>query len=149
MCVIATVDVAAGNVVMTIDGHTIAKPDRYTVQIGEGEHVAAAQQPDGSYPVWRFLNHACEPNTRLAGRTLVATVDVHAGDEVTFDYDSTEWDMAAPFDCACSAERCRGTIRGYRHLTPAQKKRVAGVAPHLLAAARRPTKGANVARRRA
>ena len=137
MCVVATSDVAAGNVVMTIDGRTVAKPNRYTVQIGEGEHVDADEQPDGSYPVWRFLNHACEPNTRLVGRTLVALADLRAGDEVTFDYDSTEWDMASPFACACGAATCRGTIRGYRHLTTAQRKRLCSVAPHLRAAALR------------
>lgn len=133
LCVVATVDVAAGNVVMTIDGRTVAQPTRYTVQIGEGEHVDAEALPgsDGGYPVWRFLNHACEPNTRLVGRDLVAIADLRAGDQVTFDYDSTEWDMAAPFACACGAPTCRGLVRGFRHLTPAQRERMPWVAEHL------------------
>jgi len=130
--VVATTAVAAGHIVLALDGPIVSHPTRYTVQIGEAEHVdAEAAASDGSYPVWRFLNHSCEPNTRLEGRALVAIADIRTGDEVTFDYDTTEWDMASPFPCACGASTCRGLVRGFRHLAPAQRERLTGVAMHL------------------
>jgi hypothetical protein len=131
LAVVARRDLRAGTEVLAIDGPVVAKSDRYTVQIGAGEHVDGGADASGEFPVWRFLNHACEPNTRIAGRSLRARRDLQAGDEVTFDYDTTEWDMAAPFPCACGAPTCRGLIRGYRHLTPAQREALADAAPHL------------------
>ncbi len=137
LAVIATRRVNAGAAVLTIDGPVVAVPTRYTVQVGEREHVDAEARADGSHPIWRFLNHACEPNTRLVGRTLVARSDIEVGDEVTFDYDTTEWDMAAPFPCRCGAASCRVVIRGYRHLTAAQREQLVDAAPHLRQAAAR------------
>jgi len=37
---------------------------------------------------------------------------LQVGDELTFFYPSTEWDMAQPFDCLCGAPTCRGRISG-------------------------------------
>ena len=41
-----------------------------------------------------------------------------AGDELTFFYPSTEWDMAQPFTCSCGAPdgRCKGWIAGASRL---------------------------------
>lgn len=38
------------------------------------------------------------------------------GDELTFFYPSTEWDMAQGFDCFCGAESCRGWIGGAKSM---------------------------------
>ncbi|KAI6780299.1 uncharacterized protein J7T54_005401 [Emericellopsis cladophorae] len=40
------------------------------------------------------------------------------GDELTFFYPSTEWDMAQPFDCLCQSASCRGTITGAQGMDP-------------------------------
>jgi SET domain-containing protein len=132
-------DFAAGQVVLALDGRIVARPTRYTVQVGDHEHVDAEARPErgDEFPLWRFLNHSCAPNTRIDGRTLVALTAIGAGEEITFDYDSTEWDMASPFACACGAPGCRGMVRGYRHLGPAQRALVLSPAPHLLAASAR------------
>jgi SET domain-containing protein len=132
-------DFAAGQVVLVLDGKIVTRPTRYTVQVGEHEHVDAEARPERAdeFPLWRFLNHSCTPNTRIDGRTLVALTAIAAGDEITFDYDSTEWDMASPFACACGALGCRGMVRGWRHLSPAQRALVLSPAPHLLAASAR------------
>lgn len=39
-----------------------------------------------------------------------------AGDELTFFYPSTEWDMAQPFDCLCKSKGCRGRISGAKDM---------------------------------
>lgn len=135
--VIANADIECGDTVLVITGREVAAPTRYTLQIGRQLHIEA--QPDGDgpdgYPVWRFLNHGCVPNVALRGRAFVALAPIRAGEEVTFDYDTTEWDMASPFRCHCGNVRCRGEVRGFRHLTAAARAALQHVAPHLRALA--------------
>jgi hypothetical protein len=134
--VVARVAIAKGTQVLAIEGPLVDHPTRYTIQVGVDMHVDAEADPKTgrAHPIWRFLNHACAPNTRIEGRSLVAGKRIRAGEEITFDYETTEWDMAAPFPCGCAAATCRGLIRGFRHLTPAQRQRLAGAAPHVLEA---------------
>ena len=131
--VVANADIERGEVVLAVTGQEVALPTRYTLQVGRSLHIEAQQDGDGpdGYPVWRFMNHGCEPNIVLRGRSFVAKRFIRAGEEVTFDYDSTEWDMASPFRCHCSSPFCRINIRGYRHLTAAARRQLLEVAPHL------------------
>jgi len=89
------------------------KPDRYTVQIGTHLHTEVAHLS--------ALNHSCDPNLILdTGRMLViARKDIRAGDELTFFYPSTEWEMAAPFICLCGATNCIHVVAGARFLPAA------------------------------
>lgn len=43
--------------------------------------------------------------------------ELKVGDQLTFFYPSTEWEMARGFECACGEEGCLGTIRGARWLS--------------------------------
>jgi hypothetical protein len=144
--VVALAPIAAGEVLLYVNGRVVDRPSRYSVQIGAHEHVDPPVPDDLADDMdrhaWRFLNHSCAPNAALRGRTLVALRDIGRGDEITFDYATTEYEMAAPFPCGCGAPACRGVIRGFRHLSAAQQRAVAPcLAPHLLAlaAARTPT----------
>lgn len=134
--VVARRNVPAGGLVMRLDGPLVDKPGRYTVQVDVDLHVDAEASPEheGRYPLWRFLNHSCAPNCRVVGRTLRAIAPIKKGDEVTFDYDATEWDMASPFACMCGAPTCRRRIRGYRHLKPAMRAAMTWAAPHVVQA---------------
>lgn len=59
-----------------------------------------------------LFNHSCEPNTGVRGQILiVARRPIEAGEELTFDYDTTEI-AADPFECRCGATRCRERIDG-------------------------------------
>lgn len=131
--VIANADIAPGDLVLHITGKEVAVPTRYTLQVSTTVHVEA--QPDGDgpdgYPVWRFVNHSCEPNLVMRNRAFYAVRPIRTGDEVSFDYDSTEWDMASPFRCHCATSRCRGQIRGFRHLNAAARAAVQNVSTHL------------------
>lgn len=137
---VAAVDLEPGAVVLFVDGDLVARPSRYSVQIGTHLHVDVGNCPDtdgssGQY-VWRFLNHSCDPNAVLDGRVLLARRAIAADEEVTFDYDTNEWDMAEPFLCNCGTRRCRGWVRGFRHLSPDQQADLLPMAsPHLAASA--------------
>jgi hypothetical protein len=111
--------VPAGTVLLNLKGKVMARPNRYSIQIGRGRHL----MPDGSACVWQFLNHSCEPNAAVVGRKLVAIRAIAAGDEVTFNYNCNEYDMDAPFRCRCG--HCDGVrVRGYRYLSAAERERL-------------------------
>lgn len=133
---VAAADLAEGTGILFVDGDVVECPDRYSVQIGPNQHVGAGDvgETDGSSGrrPWRFLNHSCRPNAVLRGRVLVALRAIAAGEDVTFDYEANEYAMAEPFLCNCGAPACRGWIRGYRHLSPEQRRSLAPlVAPWL------------------
>lgn len=123
--------------VLHLEGDLVAAPTRYTIQLGMAEHL---EMPSGTdwqtllhrYP-WRYLNHGCQPNTRIVGRSLVALVDIPEGTELTFDYESNELELAEPFPCRC--RHCDGhVVRGFRHLEPAERAARHALLPeHLLA----------------
>lgn len=132
LAVVATAPHAAGDVVLAVSGRIVATPSRHTLQIGRAAHVDAELDEAGRYPPWRFVNHGCAANTTLVGQNLVALRPIAVGDEVTFDYETTEWDMAAPFVCACGSAACRGFVSGYRHLSASSRRTLLSpIASHL------------------
>lgn len=42
--------------------------------------------------------------------------DIQEGEPITFNYLSTEWDMAQAFKCECGSENCLGEIQGARYV---------------------------------
>lgn len=129
--------VAAGQCVFTIKGDVVSRPSRYSVQIGRDQHIDLVNPPSLKIMIerhpWCFMNHSCEPDVRIAGRNVIALRAIRAGEEIAFDYDTTEWDMAEGFRCHCGSAQCRGEIRGYKWLSPGVRARLRNaVAPHLL-----------------
>ena len=125
-----------GDVVLRLDGRLTRHPSRYSIQVSEDEHLEPDDEASRGASVWRFLNHACTPNLAVdvPNRVLFALRPIEDGDELTFDYDTTEWDMAEPFACRCGAAGCYGTVQGFRHLSPAQRQALfAAAAPHVRA----------------
>jgi len=90
--------------------HMQDKPTMYTVQVDRDRHVEVKQLSS--------MNHSCDPNVILdTSRMLaIATRDIAAGDELTFFYPSTEWEMSAPFICLCGAQSCIHVVAGARFL---------------------------------
>jgi hypothetical protein len=95
---------------------TLSSPTWLTVQTGSDEHIQLSPSH------LRRINHSCEPNVFFDTDELaiIALREIAVGDELTFFYPSTEWDMAQPFVCGCGTKSCLGTIRGARHLEPHQ-----------------------------
>jgi uncharacterized protein len=47
---------------------------------------------------------------------FVALVPIESGDQVTFDYECTEYELVDNgFECSCGSFHCRGRIQGFRH----------------------------------
>lgn len=90
-----------------------------TVQLDETEHISILPE------YLRFTNHSCAPNIFFdtAKLEVVCLRPVSPGDEMTFFYPSSEWDMAQPFDCCCGKKECLGTIQGAKYLSDEVLKR--------------------------
>lgn len=130
------VPVASGATVIELDGVLRSTPDRYSIQVDVGSHLhplpeQLARGESADFPWW-FLNHSCLPTVRIHGLRVVAIRDLAAGEQLSFDYDATEWSLDAPFRCGCG--QCGGRlVRGYAHLDAEGRASRAGrVAAHLL-----------------
>jgi len=70
-----------------------------------------------------YINHSCEPSVIFdtSSLSIIAGPNgLKAGDELTFFYPSTEWDMAQGFSCFCGAKTCRGFISGAKNMSREQ-----------------------------
>ena len=129
--VIARAAIPAGAVLLALAHVFVDRPGRHTIQIDAERHQAGTDEIDD------YLNHSCDPNsalefTRLELRSLRP---IAAGEELSFNYLSSEWDMAAPFHCRCGASACFGLrrpIQGFCHLDPREQDLLAPLAsPYL------------------
>ena len=133
---VAVRDIARGTHLFRITGREHTSPTKYSVQVGASLHLDQDCARDEFELVrryyWRYLDHACEPTTRIRDREVIAVRDIAEGEGVTFHYCTTEYDRASPFDCLCGSPRCMGVIRGARHLTPAQRRHLSKWLPDYL-----------------
>jgi hypothetical protein len=99
-----------GELILPLIG-TIAARSVRTIQIDVRRHL------DGA--LMAFMNHSCRPTSIVLTRALCvrAVSDLKAGDEITFFYPSTEWDMVHPFKCLCPAHNCIGFVAGAQYLS--------------------------------
>ena len=104
----------------------IDHPTQFSVQIGINRHIDLSQPLhvlDCTEFYWRYLNHSCEPNCycNIEDMTFRARRKIKTGDQITFDYLTTEYDMAVPFECNCKSENCIKWIKGFKYLNEEQK----------------------------
>jgi hypothetical protein len=110
----ATVSFSPGDVICAFHaGTTVHEPTYLTVQVGNDTHITL--QPE----FLQYINHSCSPtvffDTTLM--QLVCLAPLNQGDEFTFFYPSTEWDMIQPFTCYCGYSNCLKQIQGAMYLS--------------------------------
>ena len=90
----------------------VTEPNYLTVQVGIGKHILLHPEH------LQYINHSCDPNVFFDtyAMQIIALKDIEEGNEMTFFYPSTEWDMAQPFTCYCGAPACLGQISGAAHI---------------------------------
>ncbi len=92
----------------------LAEPSYLTVQVGIDKHIMLHPEH------LQYINHSCDPNVFFDTHAMkiVALKTIAEGDEMTFFYPSTEWDMAQPFTCLCGCNNCLREIKGAAHIRP-------------------------------
>ena len=78
--------------------------DRETVQHPAGGHI--------HHPVLAKVSHSCAPNCRVsfADRTLIAIRNIEPGEQITFDFRTTETRLFHPIQCRCRTPACVGRL---------------------------------------
>ncbi|CAO3607544.1 unnamed protein product [Cunninghamella blakesleeana] len=102
----------AQQIIVDIKGATPG-PKRYSsVQISKTDHIELNSD-------LLYLNHSCSPSTYLDVKELClkAVKPIQVGDELTFFYPSTEWDIAQPFECWCGSSKCVKLVKGAKYLS--------------------------------
>jgi hypothetical protein len=118
------------SVIFYLKGNISTRPSKYTIQLGTDQHlnppVTRKPKDDLDYS-WQYLNHCCAPNgyINMRERTFRALRDIAPGEEVTFNYLTTESEMAAPFNCLCGSANCFAFIQGRNFLNREQADRLA------------------------
>ncbi|KAK8157898.1 hypothetical protein BKA80DRAFT_179301, partial [Phyllosticta citrichinensis] len=110
---VSQVDLLPGTVFARLTTLTPSpRPSYATVQTGPSSHINL------NSPLL-YVNHSCAPNLLFdmeKGEVRVTSKGLAAGDELTYFYPSTEWDMEQPFDCACGESNCLGWICGAKSM---------------------------------
>lgn len=118
--ILAVTPFSKGEAIFYLSGEIIDHPTKYTIQLGANRHVLTLDS------LWKCMNHGCTPNVRIDvdKREMVAARDIAAGEELNFNYNTTEWSMTSAFPCGCGSPDCAGDIRGFRYLTEAQREKI-------------------------
>jgi hypothetical protein len=94
-----------GNLILILKGNHFSEPTRTSIEV-RGKHI---EHYEGG-----FLNHHCNPNAKIwelddvKEGLLVAKCNIAIGEEITFDYQTTESIMACPFKCDCHGNWIKG-----------------------------------------
>ena len=101
----ATKNLKKDDVAFMLTGEAVDTSTKYTIQVGD-IHI--------NDDTGRYLNHSCDPNTyiNVKDKSVRAVRDITEGEELSFDYNENEFEMATPFHCKCGSNKCRGEIKG-------------------------------------
>jgi hypothetical protein len=115
-------------ILIKYDGPIIDHPTRLSIQIDDNKHIEGTEDSNA------FLNHSCEASAYVDWDAvcLRAVKAIPAGAEITCNHLTTDYELHSLFHCRCGSPRCKGTIRGFKHLTPVESARAGALAPALL-----------------
>ncbi|KAI9780529.1 MAG: hypothetical protein M1839_006647 [Geoglossum umbratile] len=106
----------AGSLFTRLETATPAPKAYSSVQISRDDHIELNSD-------LIYCNHSCAPSLEFDLQKFEIRVardrDLKVGDALTFYYPSTEFEMAQPFQCDCSAGEgnCKGWIAGAGRMT--------------------------------
>ena len=118
-------DIIAGSVIFHLKGIISRRANKYSVQLGRDKHIdfPPVRKPNDDLDyAWQYVNHSCEPNgyVNAAEYSFCALRNIRKGEEITFNYLTTEYELATPFQCGCRSAKCFGFILGNKFLTADQ-----------------------------
>lgn len=151
--VLAACDIPKGCLVavfggVLLDGHALwgAEPrtslGRVVLQVDEDAFLFSTHESPADW-----INHGCDPNVGFNGSvSLVSLRDISRGEEVSFDYATSDGSPYDEFRCRCGASDCRKWIRGDDWRRPELWGRYAGFfSPYLARRIERLQSGAGAA----
>jgi hypothetical protein len=70
-------------------GEVVNKPTRTSIEIDDNQHI------EDKYGI--YMNHSFNPNCKIQDGHIFSIKNINIGDELTFNYNDNETDMAYPF----------------------------------------------------
>jgi hypothetical protein len=118
---IAARDLKAGMVINEFSAPVYRQPTMHTVCLTNGVHIPPTFGAE-------CISHACGLETNISmvvqpdarSVQVVVTKDTAMGEDLCFNYNTTEWTMSCAFQCACHACQSEGKSRlvnGFSNLT--------------------------------
>lgn len=103
----ASRQIDSGYIILVLDGNYFPEPTRTSIQIGD-RHM---EHYEGG-----FMNHHCDPSAKIVRLhahgiiepLVLASRKINQGEQVTFDYETTEEKLNNPFKCDCHNRWIRG-----------------------------------------
>jgi len=131
----ATADIAKNEIVAVKGGHIVDRKtlrERVTprlgpvdIQIDDDLFIAPVTDEERELSML-YSNHSCNANLGVRGEiTFVAMRKIHAGEELTHDWATTDDDDYS-VECKCGAPNCRKTLTGKDWQRLELQKRYAG-----------------------
>ena len=113
----ATSQIKKGETVVAWNPKVLTKDQASKLPADEQNHYL---YPDGNNMLWmqppeRYMNHSCDANTRVVGKSDVALRDIQKGEEITSDY--LDLDIE-DFECNCLTKNCRRPSKTNSELKP-------------------------------
>ena len=114
----AVTPIPLGTIIATFGGTIVNRPNFETypleqrsrsIQIEVDQFVLGPElrEPGDS------INHSCSPNCQLRNATQLITMrDIAVGEELTYDYATSDTSDYDEFECACGSDNCRVRITG-------------------------------------
>lgn len=94
-----------------------------SIQVEEDLFLTGGDTPEPG----EQLNHSCDPTCGLSGSSiLLAMRDIAPGEELTYDYATSDGNDYDEFDCRCGSPICRGRVTGRDWADPALQIRYEG-----------------------
>jgi len=123
--VFAARDILKGEIILVFTGKIIS----FAVVIQDVQgHVNPMQIGQDSYMDLEYpgvlVNHHCNPNAGVVGqKLLVAIENIHANEQIFFDYSTTMSEDCWTMECRCEASNCRKTVTDFHYLPKEVKQR--------------------------
>ncbi|PIN92816.1 hypothetical protein COU54_05370 [Candidatus Pacearchaeota archaeon CG10_big_fil_rev_8_21_14_0_10_31_24] len=130
--VFADRDLKKGELFCEMEGKLMTIPELLEkCDSGEEEEGYPFQIDDLNYldldDPYMYINHSCNPNLGIKEEKILFVLkDIKEGEEVTFDYSSSEWssdtgwgeEFTEPWDmeCSCGNENCRKIVTEFPQL---------------------------------
>lgn len=104
--VFITEDLSKGEVIFYLTGEVLPYPTRTSIQIAPDQHIENT--------IGGHVNHSCHPTAYVdrALHALVSLRDIQKNEEITFNYNINEDELANPFICGC----CNVKICGKQYI---------------------------------
>jgi hypothetical protein len=131
---VAAQNLNKGTTIHEIKGKVFNQPTMHTVCLGPEIHIV----PTGGA---ECISHACYPSANIEitnvkvenniepSATVVCSRNIHEGEELAFNYNTTEWEMSSPFTCSCPAclakgDMNRALVRGFKFLNLSERLQI-------------------------